>query len=107
MNYLELIETTVFSRERKLLMDDDEFRLFQTFLLENYEYGDTISCTGGCKKIRWGLLNKGKRSGVRVIYYTRAISGRLYLLLIYAKNGKDDLKEQEKTLLRSIIQKIA
>ncbi|MBN4865608.1 MULTISPECIES: helix-turn-helix domain-containing protein [Providencia] len=49
MNYLELIETTVFSRERKLLMDDDEFQLFQTFLLENYEYGDTISHTGGCK----------------------------------------------------------
>lgn len=40
MNYLEFVETTVFSKRRRLLMDDTEFQSFQTFLLENYALGD-------------------------------------------------------------------
>lgn len=62
---------------RKDLMDDDEFRELQTYLLEAHERGDTISHTGGCRKIRWSRPGMGKRGGVRVIYYLRLASGRL------------------------------
>lgn len=48
-------------------MDDDEFRELQTYLLEAHERGDTISHTGGCRKIRWSRPGMGKRGGVRVI----------------------------------------
>ncbi|HEJ9628493.1 MULTISPECIES: type II toxin-antitoxin system RelE/ParE family toxin [Proteus] len=106
MNYLEFIETMVFSRDRKKLMDDDEFRSLQTYMLENYENGDTIAHTGGCKKIRWYRAGSGKSGGVRIIYYTRTITGRLYLLLIYPKNSKDDLSAQEKNILKSLSDKL-
>lgn len=106
MDYLEFIETTVFSRKRAELMKDDDFQAFQSYLLLNHHDGDTIGHTGGCKKIRWGLEGKGKRGGVRVIYYLTAASGRVYLLLIYRKNEKDDLSEQEKAILRSIVQQL-
>ncbi|BEN55104.1 type II toxin-antitoxin system RelE/ParE family toxin [Serratia marcescens] len=106
MDYLEFIETTVFSRKRAELMKDDDFQAFQSYLLLNHHEGDTISHTGGCKKIRWGLDGKGKRGGVRVIYYLTAPSGRVYLLLIYSKNEKDDLSGQEKAILRSIVQQL-
>ncbi|HDZ0852236.1 TPA: type II toxin-antitoxin system RelE/ParE family toxin, partial [Klebsiella pneumoniae] len=89
MNYLEFVETSAFSGLRKELMDDDEFRELQTYLLEAHDRGDTISHTGGCRKIRWGRPGMGKRGGVRVIYYVRLASGRLYLLLIYPKSAKD------------------
>lgn len=101
MNYLQFIETTAFSRRRKELMDDDEFQKLQSFLLESYEQGDTISHTGGCKKIRYGRPGMGKRGGVRIIYYVRLASGKLYLLLIYPKNAKDDLSEEEKAVLKA------
>jgi len=52
MDYLEFIETTVFSKARVAVMDDDELQEFQRYLLENHDEGDTISHTGGCKKIR-------------------------------------------------------
>lgn len=58
MDYLEFIETTVFSRKRAELMKDDDFQAFQSYLLLNHHEGDTISHTGGCKKIRWGLDGK-------------------------------------------------
>lgn len=106
MNYLEFIETSVFSSFRKELMDDDEFRQLQTYLLEAHERGDTISHTGGCKKIRWSRSGMGKRGGVRVIYYVRLASGRIYLLMVYPKNAKDDLSEKEKAVLKALSQQI-
>ncbi|HCI6000448.1 type II toxin-antitoxin system RelE/ParE family toxin [Enterobacter cloacae complex sp. ECC445] len=106
MNYLEFIETSAFSMLRKDLMDDDEFRELQTYLLEAHERGDTISHTGGCRKIRWSRPGMGKRGGVRVIYYLRLASGRLYLLLIYSKNAKDDLSENEKAAMKALTQQL-
>lgn len=64
------------------------------------------SHTGGCKKIRWNRQGMGKRGGVRIIYYVRLTSGRLYLLLIYPKNAKDDLRENEKTMLKALSQQL-
>jgi hypothetical protein len=87
-------------------MDDNEFRELQSYLLEGHERGDTISQTGGCKKIRWSRSGMGKRGGVRIIYYVRLLSGKLYLLLIYPKNAKDDLSESEKAVLKAISQQL-
>lgn len=106
MDYLEFIETRIFSHTRKEMMTDDEFREFQSYLLENYERGNTISQTGGCKKIRWQRRGTGKQGGFRIIYYSIPANGRLYLLLIYPKNVKDDLSNQERTVLRSLSQKL-
>ncbi|MDX7626864.1 type II toxin-antitoxin system RelE/ParE family toxin [Enterobacter bugandensis] len=85
-------------------MDDDECRELQTYLLEAHDRGDTISHTGGCRKIRWSRAGMGKR--VRVIYYLRLASGRLYLLLIYPKNAKDDLSENEKAAMKALTQQL-
>lgn len=106
MNYLEFVETNVFSRLRKELMDDDEFRELQSYLLESHDQGDTISQTGGCKKIRWSRPGMGKRGGARIIYYVRLASGRLYLLLIYPKNVKDDLSAKEKAVMKAFSQQL-
>lgn len=106
MNYLVFVETPEFSKIRKELMVDDEFQEMQSYLLENHENGDTISQTGGCKKIRWSRRGMGKRGGVRIIYYVRTASGKLYLLLVYPKNEKDDLSEKEKAMLKALSQRL-
>lgn len=106
MNYLEFIETMSFSKIRHELFTDDEFQEFQTYLLNHYEDGDVISHSGGCRKIRWGRKGIGKRGGVRVIYYARAISGRIYLLLAYPKNSQSDLTQDQKSQLRMAIAKL-
>ena len=105
MNFL-FIETSVFSRARQELMLDDELQEFQVWLLENYELGDTIAGTGGCKKIRWSRPGMGKSGGVRVIYYARAQSGRLYLLLIYPKNQQANLSFLQRVQLKAAMDKL-
>ncbi len=47
-----------------------------------------------------------KRGGVRVIDYLRLASGRLYLSLIYPKNAKDDLSENEKAAMKVLAQQL-
>jgi mRNA-degrading endonuclease RelE of RelBE toxin-antitoxin system len=65
------IETEIFTEDVKLLLDDDEYRKLQVFLAMQPDYGDLIQNTGGLRKIRWLAGGKGKRGGVRVIYFHR------------------------------------
>lgn len=90
------IELQGFSKRRQVLLPDDEFRAFQEILINDPEAGDTISGTGGFRKIRWSRPGTGKRGGVRVIYYNVTIKGRIYLALIYPKNEQDELSRAEK-----------
>ena len=96
------IELQGFSKRRQVLLPDDEFRAFQEILINDPEAGDTISGTGGFRKIRWSRPGTGKRGGVRVIYYNVTIMGRIYLALIYPKNEQDELSQEQKKMLRQV-----
>ena len=96
------IETEIFTEDVQKLLNDDEYGRFQMFLAIHPDYGDVIPDTGGLRKIRWVTAGKGKRSGVRVIYFYRARHNETRLLLIYRKGVKDDLTAQEKTMLRML-----
>ncbi|HHT0893825.1 TPA: type II toxin-antitoxin system RelE/ParE family toxin [Klebsiella variicola subsp. variicola] len=103
MEYYEFVETSVFTREMKTLLSDDEYKEFQTFLIENPEAGDLIVGTGGCRKVRWSRQGTGKSSGVRAIYYFYNPAGRLYMLIIYPKSEKDSLTAAEKNQLKAVV----
>ena len=96
------IELQGFSKRRQVLLPDDEFRAFQEILINDPEAGDTISGTGGFRKIRWSRPGTSKRGGVRVIYYNVTIKGRIYLALIYPKNEQDGLSQEQKKILRQV-----
>ncbi|WP_159566920.1 type II toxin-antitoxin system RelE/ParE family toxin [Budvicia diplopodorum] len=96
------IELQGFSKRRQELLPDDEFWAFQEELINNPEAGDTISGTGGFRKIRWSRPGMGKCGGVRVIYYNVTSRGRIYLALIYPKNEQDNLTEGQKKALEQL-----
>ncbi|WP_447853748.1 type II toxin-antitoxin system RelE/ParE family toxin [Enterobacter mori] len=99
------IETDIFTEDVKRLLDDDEYHRFQIFLATQPEYGDLIQNTGGLRKIRWLAGGKGKRGGVRVIYFHRTREFEIRLLLIYRKGIKDDLSASEKAILKKMIER--
>lgn len=103
MEYLEFVETTVFTRECKSLLTDDEYKEFQTHLLLDPEAGSIIVGTGGCRKVRWARQGTGKSSGIRAIYYYYNPAGRLYMLLVYPKSEKDSLTAAEKNQLKAVV----
>ncbi|MEK6745852.1 MAG: type II toxin-antitoxin system RelE/ParE family toxin [Pseudomonadota bacterium] len=72
------------------LLDELKF-----YLADNPKSGDVISGGNGVRKLRWSLPNKGKRGGVRVIYFYFDEKGLVSLLTIYAKNEKENLDKSE------------
>jgi hypothetical protein len=65
--------------------------------------GDVIKGSGGIRKIRWAAKRKGKRGGVRVIYYWRTAKDHIYLLNNYRKNEASDLTEKENEYLKKLV----
>jgi hypothetical protein len=80
------VETALFTRLIAEYLSDDEYAALQQTLVANPEAGDVIPGSGGVRKVRWGVAGRGKRGGVRVIYYLRSSPGEIWMLTVYAKN---------------------
>lgn len=85
-------EATVFTRRVTRILDDEEYRLLQLHFVANPEAGDLIPGANGLRKLRWSGSGRGKRGGSRLIYYWLiSMTSILLLLMLYAKNERDDL----------------
>lgn len=96
------IETPIFTEDVKELLSDEEYGEFQQYLVDNPDAGDVITETGGMRKVRWSANGKGKRGGVRVIYYHVAAAYQIRLVLIYQKGVADNLTQAQKKWLRNV-----
>jgi mRNA-degrading endonuclease RelE of RelBE toxin-antitoxin system len=101
---LTFIETSIFTRQISELLSDDELSALQWTLIAQPDLGDLIRGSGGLRKTRWAGSGRGKRGGLRVIYYWH-VAGRIILLLLaYPKSAQDDLTSDQLKILKSIIQ---
>lgn len=87
------VGSSITSEERDELIDH---------LARNPEAGDEITGTGGVRKIRWRGKGKGKRGGIRVIYYFYNESAPLFLLTVYGKGEQDDLSPAQKSRISAL-----
>ena len=97
------VETPLFTRLIRDYLADREYAALQIALAKNPELGDVIPGSGGVRKVRWGAHGRGKRGGVRVIYFVRSRPGVIWMLTIYAKNVAENIPTQ---LLRRIREEI-
>lgn len=72
-------------------LSDDDLSKLQAYLNENAETGDIIRGSGGVRKLRWAAAGRGKRGGLRIIYYLRSKQGEIWLLTLYAKNEAESI----------------
>jgi hypothetical protein len=100
-----IIETKTFVRIIGKHLTGEEFRLFQVALIENPVAGTIIPGTGGLRKIRWNIpgRKRGKRTGVRIIYFFENEKDRIYMLMAFAKNEKMDLTKEQLSLLAKAV----
>ena len=80
------IETKLFTQLVETYLTDDDYANLQLAVVANPGAGDVIRGSGGVRKLRWGLPGRGKRGGVRVIYYLRLQQGQVWMLTMYVKN---------------------
>jgi len=93
------VETRLFTGLVSQYLSDDEYADLQRALIADPEAGDVIRGTGGVRKLRWGIAGRGKRGGIRIIYYVRAQQGQIWMLTLYAKN-------EEQTIPAHVLRKI-
>lgn len=84
-------ETEEFTESASKIWSEDEKSEFINFLSQHPFAGDVIPKSSGFRKIRWTAKNKGKRSGVRVIYYNVLENGMIICFTIYAKNELENI----------------
>jgi len=63
------IETTIFTKLLPKYLTDDEYWALQWYLVFYPEAGDVVPGSGGVRKVRWAPEGKGKRGGIRIMYY--------------------------------------
>ena len=97
-----VIETPTFTRQITRQLRDDECAQFQSQLVADPKAGDVIPGSGGLRKIRWSRSGRGKRGGIRVIYFAE-IEDRIYLLAAFAKSVRDDLTVAQVKGLRRLV----
>jgi hypothetical protein len=88
---ISFVETKLFTRLVREYLSDDEYSELQQALIANPEAGAIIPGSGGVRKLRWGLAGRGKRGGIRVIYFLRTRQGQIWMLTLYPKNVAENI----------------
>ncbi len=99
------VELPTFARHRADYLDDDAFRELENLLMKNPVAGDLIPDTGGLRKLRFAdaRRGKGKRGGLRVIYYWWDAGSQFWLFTLYDKDEMADLTPQQRKALKAMI----
>lgn len=103
---LVFFETPLFTRLLPDYLDDEAYSELQRTLVANPETGEIMPGTGGFRKMRWAdpRRGKGKRGGLRVIYYYLTEDHQIWMFTIYDKDQVTDLNTRQKQALKQAIQ---
>lgn len=94
---ISFIELALFDRDRERHISDNVFQLLQTLLRDNPHSGSLIPGSGGLRKIRLAdpRRGKGKRGGLRIIYYYFESRFEILLFMIYSKGEIEGLSSEQ------------
>ena len=100
---MRFIETSVFTNSLRRHLDDEQYRALQLALALRPEQGALIPGGGGLRKLRWGAEGRGKRGGVRTIYYWAVDDDLCYMVYMHAKNEQGDLTATQLRALARVV----
>lgn len=93
---LTIVETRACLARAEELLGEDEREAVKTIIAADPECGTVIRGTGGVRKVRFALGNRGQSGGARVVYYFHSETMPAFLLTISAKNDKSNLSQAER-----------
>jgi hypothetical protein len=103
---MEFVEAPAFTRGVAGYLADEAYRELQDQLATHPEMGDLMPGTGGFRKLRWtdARRGKGRRGGLRIIYYYFPADQQIWLMTLYDKDEAADLAPREKRALKSALE---
>ncbi|MDN5924503.1 MAG: hypothetical protein L0H70_05835 [Xanthomonadales bacterium] len=99
------VELPSFARHRAEYLDDTGFQVLQAELMADPQAGDVIKDRGGLRKLRQvdPRRGKGKRGGLRVIYYWWLAGAQFWLFTLYDKDEAIDLTPTHRSTLAQLL----
>lgn len=92
---MRFVETPIFTTVLQRHLHDERYRQLQIALMLRPEQGPIIRGSGGLRKLRWAPTGRGKRGGLRVIYYWAREEEAFYMLYAYSKSEQGDLTPEQ------------
>jgi mRNA-degrading endonuclease RelE of RelBE toxin-antitoxin system len=87
-----VIETPTFQKQAEKIWSEPERIEFINWISENALVGDVIPGAQGARKVRWSVAGRGKRGGVRVVYFNLTEQGVVLLVMIYTKADQSTIQ---------------
>ena len=75
----------------------------QLALVLRPDQGLVIPGASGVRKVRWHAQGRGKRGGLRVIYYWSEAGQTFYMLYVYSKSEQGDLSRAQVNALGRLV----
>lgn len=88
---LTVVETPTFQKQAALIWSESERIAFIDWIAQNPLAGDVIPGAEGARKVRWSVAGRGKRGGVRVVYFNFSEQGIVLLVTMYAKGDQSNI----------------
>jgi mRNA-degrading endonuclease RelE of RelBE toxin-antitoxin system len=90
-----VIETPTFQKQAEKIWSEEELLAFIDWIASNPLAGDVIPGAEGAGKVRWSIAGKGKRGGVRVIYFNLTEQGSMVSITLYQKADQADIRPSD------------
>ena len=101
------VHTKVFDRLWESLgCNDDDLLELQKAICDHPQGHPVIRGTGGVRKIRVTLDDRGKSGGARVLYVDFVVRGVVGLLYAYSKGNKENISDNERKILKTMVGQI-
>ena len=100
---IRLFTTRTYERAVRALVSEEVRKDMEAAIVADPGRALVIRGTGGIRKLRWGGSGRGKRGGIRTIYFYHAGPEAIYLLTAYAKADRDDLTPTDKKALSRLV----
>ena len=101
------IEVPLFTKRWKEIgLSDNELNALQILLLKNPQSGPMMEGTGGIRKVRFPLENRGKSGSLRICYTDFEEYETIYLITVFTKDEQDNLTPSEKQILKKLVKSL-
>lgn len=100
----EFIESPFFAKALDRYLNDDEYGELQAHLNKYPGAGKVIPGSGGVRKLRWTAEGRGKRGGLRIVYYLRMSRGQIWMLTLYGKSARENIPAHVLRTLKEVIE---
>ena len=88
---ISIVELNEFSNFAKKHLTVEEYNSIINYIAINPEEGDILQGSGGLRKLRFAIKNKGKSAGIRVIHFYHNDDMPVFLITAFLKSDMENI----------------